>query len=88
MIAAVNLGGDSDSIGAVTGQIAGAYYGYAAIPERWLEAIKDREKIDDLIDNFIEICNYQVYQKDPKTILEKLLAAFRRKKSKNQLFEA
>lgn len=39
LIAAVNLGGDADSIGAVTGQIAGAYYGYAAIPERWIRAI-------------------------------------------------
>ena len=39
LIAAVNLGGDADSIGAVTGQIAGAYYGFAAIPERWIRAI-------------------------------------------------
>lgn len=54
MIAAVNLGGDSDSIGAVYGQIAGAYYGYDAIPERWLAAIKDRSKIDDLITRFLD----------------------------------
>ena len=55
LIAAVNLGGDADSIGAVCGQIAGAYYGYSAIPERWLSSIKDRENIDKLIKNFITI---------------------------------
>ena len=32
--------GDSDSIGAVFGQIAGAYYGFDAIPERWVKAVK------------------------------------------------
>ena len=53
MVAAVNLGGDSDSIGAVYGQIAGAYYGYDAIPRRWVEAVKDWQKVDSLIESFI-----------------------------------
>lgn len=35
LITAVNLGGDADTIGAVTGQIAGSIYGASAIPERW-----------------------------------------------------
>ena len=48
LVAAVNLGGDADSIGAVCGQLAGAKYGVAAIPERWLAAIKERGKIDAL----------------------------------------
>ena len=56
LIAAVNLGGDADSIGAVCGQIAGAYYGYSSIPERWLAAVKDREKLDKLINDFIAVC--------------------------------
>lgn len=50
LIAAVNLGGDADSIGAVCGQIAGAFHGYQAIPERWLAAIKERERIHALIE--------------------------------------
>lgn len=58
LIKAVNLGGDSDSIGAVYGQIAGAYYGYSAIPERWLAAVKDREKINTLIEDFLKICGW------------------------------
>ncbi len=55
MIAAVNLGGDADSIGAVYGQIAGAYYGIDAIPPRWLNAIKDREKVNELIESFLKV---------------------------------
>ena len=54
LIAAVNLGGDSDSIGAVFGQIAGAYYGFDAIPERWVKAIKTWRKVDTLIKSFLD----------------------------------
>ena len=39
LIEAVNLGGDADTIGAIAGGLAGAYYGYDAIPQRWIEAI-------------------------------------------------
>ena len=56
LIEAVNLGGDADTIGAVCGQISGAYYGYSAIPEQWLSAIKDRKKLDKQIDDFIAVC--------------------------------
>jgi ADP-ribosylglycohydrolase len=33
--AAVDLGGDTDTVGAVTGALAGAVYGIGAVPERW-----------------------------------------------------
>ena len=41
---AANLGGDADTVAAITGGLAGVYYGYNAIPERWKEKIlvKDR----------------------------------------------
>ena len=54
LIAAVNLGGDSDTIGAVFGQIAGAYYGFEAIPDRWVKAIKTWRKVDELIEGFLD----------------------------------
>jgi ADP-ribosylglycohydrolase len=38
-LAAVNLGGDADTTGAVYGQLAGAYYGAEAIPSHWRERI-------------------------------------------------
>jgi len=41
---AVSLGGDSDTIGAMTGAISGAYYGEEAIPADWLERLEDGAK--------------------------------------------
>ena len=54
LVAAVNLGGDSDTIGAVCGQLAGAYYGYSAIPKEWIATVKDWEEVDALIDRFLD----------------------------------
>lgn len=39
VIKAVNMCGDADTVGSVTGQIAGAIYGYDEIPTRWLQSI-------------------------------------------------
>lgn len=36
---AVNLGDDADTVGAVYGQIAGAYYGMSGIPQHWLTRV-------------------------------------------------
>ncbi|PUA30903.1 MAG: ADP-ribosylglycohydrolase [Cellvibrio sp. 79] len=38
-ILAVNLGGDADTIGAVYGQLAGAYYGEYALPASWIQKL-------------------------------------------------
>ncbi|WP_411680351.1 ADP-ribosylglycohydrolase family protein [Clostridium thailandense] len=45
---AVNLYGDSDTIGAITGGLAGVYYGIEAIPQRWREKILLKNLIYDL----------------------------------------
>jgi ADP-ribosylglycohydrolase len=37
--AAVDLGGDTDTVAAVTGALAGAVYGLSAIPARWTEPL-------------------------------------------------
>lgn len=55
LIQAVNLGGDADSIGAVFGQIGGAYYGYDAIPSRWLDKITNFEEVNSLIEKLIDL---------------------------------
>ncbi|MDR3349478.1 MAG: ADP-ribosylglycohydrolase family protein [Acidaminococcales bacterium] len=39
LIQAVNLGGDADTIGAITGGLAGALYGARTIPQRWTDAL-------------------------------------------------
>jgi ADP-ribosyl-[dinitrogen reductase] hydrolase len=45
VVAAVNLAGDADTIGAVAGQIAGAAYGLSAIPDRWLLRLAWRDRL-------------------------------------------
>ncbi len=55
LIRAVNMGGDADTIGAVTGALAGAYFGLGAIPARWLETLQDREIIEELADRLYEL---------------------------------
>ncbi|MGN1104077.1 MAG: ADP-ribosylglycohydrolase family protein [Candidatus Coproplasma sp.] len=47
---AVNLGSDTDTVGAVTGGLAGALYGYEAIPESWRNTLIRREYIEGLCD--------------------------------------
>jgi ADP-ribosylglycohydrolase len=42
----VNQGGDTDTVGAILGAMAGAYYGVDAIPRRWLDGLQNREGID------------------------------------------
>jgi ADP-ribosylglycohydrolase len=37
--AAVDLGGDTDTVAAVTGALAGAVHGAGAVPPRWAEAV-------------------------------------------------
>ncbi|MFJ9737179.1 ADP-ribosylglycohydrolase family protein [Streptomyces sp. NPDC101166] len=37
--AAIDLGGDTDTVAAVTGGLAGAYYGLDAIPARWTQPL-------------------------------------------------
>ncbi len=41
---AIRLGGDTDTIGAMTGAISGAYYGEAAIPGAWLDNLEEGAK--------------------------------------------
>ena len=45
---AVNLGEDTDTVGAIAGGLGGLYYGCSALPEDWLFAIKRREWIEEL----------------------------------------
>ncbi|RMJ26054.1 ADP-ribosylglycohydrolase [Aspergillus sp. HF37] len=44
-LAVVNLGGDSDTAGAVYGGLAGAFYGVEAIPAAWVEGMQNWELI-------------------------------------------
>ncbi|MDO7851898.1 ADP-ribosylglycohydrolase family protein [Hymenobacter convexus] len=48
VLAAVNLGDDTDTTGAVAGGLAGLAYGEAAIPAEWLAVLARRADVEDL----------------------------------------
>jgi ADP-ribosylglycohydrolase len=48
VLKAVNLGGDTDTTGAVTGGLAALIYGFDTIPEEWLEVVARKEDIINL----------------------------------------
>ena len=48
LLKAVNLGDDTDTVGAVCGGLAALYYGYDAIPEDWLAALQQWDWIESL----------------------------------------
>ncbi len=45
---AVRLGGDTDTTAAITGALAGAYYGLEGIPEAWVQGVEASERLRDL----------------------------------------
>lgn len=53
---AANLGGDADTIAAITGRLAGALYGYEEIPLRWRTALDNDTKstLLSLTDNAVK----------------------------------
>ena len=52
---AVNLGGDTDTLGAMTGAISGAYHGFEAIPKRWLNKLENLDYLKSLAEKIWEI---------------------------------
>ncbi len=54
VVYAVSLGGDTDTIGAMTGAIAGAFHGVEGIPDEWLNALENGEKGRDYVRQLAE----------------------------------
>jgi len=48
VVMAVNKGHDADTVGAVTGMLAGRKYGYKGVPQRWREKLVDHDKLVDV----------------------------------------
>lgn len=48
VLQAVNLGEDTDTTGAITGGIAGIYYGFENIPEEWVSELVRKDDIEKL----------------------------------------
>lgn len=52
VLKAVNLGGDTDTIGAITGSLSGIYYGMESISKNWLRDLKNTECITNICNRF------------------------------------
>lgn len=52
VLKAVNLGDDTDTVGAVAGGLAGLYYGYGGIPGEWVGALAKKEWIEELCQRY------------------------------------
>ena len=55
MMAIIRLGGDTDTNAACYGQLAGAYYGYKAIPEEWRENVCQADELVEIADNLLKM---------------------------------
>jgi ADP-ribosyl-[dinitrogen reductase] hydrolase len=55
VLKAVNLGDDADSVGAVCGQLAGAFWGYRAIPKPWVDGLARRDMIDEALEGLLRV---------------------------------
>ena len=55
IVMAVNIEGDSDSTGSITGEILGAALGEEAIPERWLRELELREVVTAMAEDFLQL---------------------------------
>lgn len=56
---AVRIGDDTDTTAAIVGQLAGAYYGYSAIPIEWLTMIDMNDKIDLIANTLYHRATYK-----------------------------
>jgi ADP-ribosyl-[dinitrogen reductase] hydrolase len=55
VLAAVNLGGDADTVGAVAGQLAGARFGFGGIPQQWRTTLDRGDELLSLTDSLYRL---------------------------------
>ena len=55
IVAAVNRGGDADTIGAIAGAVAGARFGASQLPDRWLSAIDEVKELETLAERLSSV---------------------------------
>lgn len=61
LIASVNHSGDSDSTGAVTGNILGAYLGLKGIPRKYIDNLELKDVILEIADDLYNDCKISEY---------------------------
>ena len=59
IIGAINMGNDTDTIGAIVGSLAGIYYGYSSIPYCWINKLIRSGNIIDMAKKFDNVVKEQ-----------------------------
>ena len=59
IIASTNIGQDTDTIGAVTGSLAGIYYGIDSIPKKWIDKLVKKDYLYDLANKFEKVLDIE-----------------------------
>ncbi len=54
VIGAINLGEDTDTIGALTGALAGIIYGYGDIPKKWINKLQKNDYLKLIYTSFVK----------------------------------
>ncbi|QZP39544.1 ADP-ribosylglycohydrolase family protein [Halobaculum magnesiiphilum] len=55
IVTAVNRGGDTDTIGAIAGAVAGARFGASQLPDRWLSVIDETDELETLAERLAAV---------------------------------
>lgn len=53
ILKSVNLGDDADTVGAITGQLAGSFYGSDGIPDEWLTGLNRLDLIEAVVEGIL-----------------------------------
>lgn len=61
VLQAVSLGEDTDTIGAITGSVAGLFYGLDSIPPEWIKTVHKHEAMETLCYEFHEVLSTGKY---------------------------
>ena len=59
IIGAINLGGDTDTIGAIVGSIAGILYGYDTISKKWLNDLQSKDVLNYYITEMENLFDFE-----------------------------
>lgn len=51
----IQLGGDTDNVAALTGAVAGACFGAQAIPDRWVECLRCRDRVRGMAEGLLRL---------------------------------
>lgn len=53
IIESINLGDDTDTVGAITGSMAGILYGYSSIPQKWIDSLEGKDSLNSYLSSFV-----------------------------------